>query len=1191
MKKLQKFTLFLLILSMFAPIGVFAGKKSFDNSSGTANKNEISKWKIEGSGYKITRDSGIEKNGLVNTYIDGNEFVYGDVSIKGIEFDGSYKNGSTGTFKNSRLRENVYRRASGRIYYSERVERTGYSRWFGEYTYTTWENKSQSFSVTLPKAFSKPEMTWDKERYNEDKRADILAKLKGFSGQTSTLKGYTENMFGVFEGHYDEDLASKGDFVRFKEVEIEYDKKIDGKATIVASGYAPYIVEHKNPKAIKVLAVKSNITQSSRDANDDIFHHITTTIESGKNYDSKELPLYSIQPKQFLEGAGLERKEYEKIYDPLEKEEQYKKIDEWKLKKTFGHGVDSQASNSIRINEGAKEAYWIFNRLPMPEEDTIFYIRQKNDKGEYARRQEELEMKVSEKKDMQIEARYEKEKGIINRFNVYFSNVPPNSKVTYSYNSSQSASDEVLADRVGNIRIPFYLDNDPKSVTFEFKNQYYNDYSITIDFPGGLSKERRDAIRKVSNSNRALSYNEKNEYYEQIDKSKTVSDINSINSTVDNRRETFRNSSESEILKTRKADLIKFIEESKFLSEDKKSNFKDEVNEVSSITELYTLEDKISKYVFNLTKEKVRDEILNLFDYPSKEIDLNSISRIYTTKSLEKHLEMAKSSAQKAMFQFKKDKMELRDKVSKSKFSELEKKNLYSTLEKIETPEELNKFKEDVEGKLELLEKDVESYKIQAKKLIDENKLLSKKDKEYYYKRLERAKTSTEIKKIIDEIADGGAEALAILMEKKAEAKKELDKLSLRENSKDYYIRLIDGAVSLNEVDEVLEMAKNTPDGSKLLLNEKELTREKLQKINNLTDQEKEKYLEDIYYAMEVRELDEIIKLAQSQGTENLDKAKENAKKEIAELEYLGKENSSKIIEEVNEKNLIEEVEKTLKNAKKLNEEIKAEKELNKTKDSLIAKIKELKYLTEAKTNIYIRGIQNAKTIELAENIYNRAVEENTKLEQIAKDKEKEELEEKLRVKKEEAIKIIEEKQLTDARHNLFINSIENAKTIEEIDNILSSDLLKDSTTDNEKDHNDEEEKPENPDSPVEPEEPIEEKDFSNDKFRTIQEHVVIEKIQEIAEYEINKLDISEEDKEQAISELSQIETATEMDDFIEKYNLDIIPIVRTIALNTVGLPSEKDDSRERMTISFIRSKIHKAENIEEIKDIFRKIM
>ncbi|MFR4555928.1 MAG: hypothetical protein ACLT39_09205, partial [Peptoniphilus sp.] len=343
--------------------------------------------------------------------------------------------------------------------------------------------------------------------------------------------------------------------------------------------------------------------------------------------------------------------------------------------------------------------------------------------------------------------------------------------------------------------------------------------------------------------------------------------------------------------------------------------------------------------------------------------------------------------------------MELRDKISKSKFSELEKKSLYSTLEKIKTPEDLNKFKEDVEGKLELLEKDVESYKVQAKKLIDENKILSKEDKEYYYKRLKRAKTSTEVKKIIDEIADGGAETLVILMEKKAEAKKELDKLSLRENSKDYYIRLIDGAVSLNEVDEVLEMAKNTPDGSKLLLKEKELTREKLQKINNLTDQEKEKYLEDIYYAMEVRELDEIIKLAQSQGTENLDKAKENAKKEIAELEYLGKENSSKIIEEVNEKTLIEEVEKTLERARKLNDEMKAEKELNETKDSLVAKVKELKYLTEAKTSIYIRSIQNAETIELAENIYNRAAEENTKLEQIAKDNEKEELEEELRAK------------------------------------------------------------------------------------------------------------------------------------------------------------------------------------------------
>ncbi|WP_019139236.1 hypothetical protein [Peptoniphilus timonensis] len=360
MKTIKKLTMFLLILCILTPISVFASKKNFDNSSGNANKNEISKWKIENAGYQITRDSGVEKNGLVNAYIDGREYVSGDVYITGIEFDGDYKNGSSATFKDKRLNENVYKRATGTIYFRERVEKTGYSRRFGEYTYTTWENGSRSFTVILPKSFSKPKMTWDKERYNEDKRGDILAELQGFTGNADTIKAYTENIFGVFEGHKDKDLSAKGNFVRFKEIELEYDKKTDGKATIVASGYAPYIVEHKNPKAIKVIAVKSNISQSSRDANDDIFHHITTTIESGKNYDAKDLPLYSIQPKQFLENAGIERKEYEKIYDPLEKEEQYKKIDEWKLKKTFGHGVDSQASNSIRINENAKEAYWIF---------------------------------------------------------------------------------------------------------------------------------------------------------------------------------------------------------------------------------------------------------------------------------------------------------------------------------------------------------------------------------------------------------------------------------------------------------------------------------------------------------------------------------------------------------------------------------------------------------------------------------------------------------------------------------------------------------------------------------------------------------------------------------------------------------------------------------------------------------------
>lgn len=1176
MKKFRQVTLFLLILSIFSPLNAFASKKEFDNSSGLENKKEISKWEIAQSGYKITRGAGEEKNGLVNVNIDGKKYVSEDALVTGLAFDGKYRNGSEGEFDDVELTENSYKTATGKVYYREKVEKT-VNTWRGSYTYTTWENKSKSFNVILPKTFSKPEMTWDKDRYNEDKRADILAELKGFKGQLDTVKAYTENVYGVFEGHKDEDLASEGNYVRFKEVEIEYDKKIDGKATIIASGYAPFVVKHENPKAIKVKSVKSNIAQSSRDANDDIFHRIITTIESGKNYDKANLPLYSIQPKQFLEGAGIERKEYEKIYDSLEKEEQLKKIDEWKLKKTFGHGVDSQASDSIKVDENTQEAYWIFNRLPMPEKDTIFYIRQKNDKGDYARRQEELEMKVSKKKNMKIEARYEKEKGIINRFNVYFSNVPPNSKVTYSYNSSQSATDQVLADKVGKIRIPFYLDNDPKSVTFQFKNQYYNDFSITIDFPGGLSKERRDAIRKVNNSDRALSYNEKNEYFEQIDKSKTASEINSINSNVDTKRETFRTSTESENLNRRKNDLLTFIEESKFLSNEKKADFKERVNEASTITELYTLEDTISKYVFDLTKEKVRDGILELFDYPSKDIDINSIGRIYTVKSLEEHLNSAKNSSDKALFQFKKDKMELNEKISKAKFTELEKNELYLALEKIKNQEELNKFKEDVEKKIEALEMDLESYKEEARKLINENKVLTKEDKKYYLERLERAKTNLEVKTIIDEVNDGGAESLSILMDKKKEAKLELDKLDLRENSKKYYIRLIDSAVSLEEVDEILALAKENPDGSKILLKEKEIAKNKLKDIKNLLDEDIEKYSNDIYYAMEVRELDEILSLAENKGIENLDKAKTDAKMKIIDFKNLTKEDVDKLSKEIESTELIEDVNKILEKAKELDEQEKFEKEISEKKKELIEKLKELKYLTELKLSAYTKGIENAKTYELAEEIYNKAVDENTKAEELAQE---EDLKKKLEDKKIEAINIVNNKELSEMRKNLLINEINKSESIEEIDKILDSDILKNAP----------DKKEEEPTEPITPEEPAEEKDFSKDKFRTIQEDVVIEKIQEIAEYEIGRLDITDEEKEEMKEELSKVETASEMDAFIEKYQLDIMPIIRTVALNTVGV-SESDDSREKALNSFIRNKIYRAEKVEDIKNIFRKIM
>ncbi|WP_010248210.1 GA module-containing protein [Peptoniphilus rhinitidis] len=728
----------------------------------------------------------------------------------------------------------------------------------------------------------------------------------------------------------------------------------------------------------------------------------------------------------------------------MEKEEQYKKIDEWKLKKTFGHGVDSQASNSIKLNYDAQEAYWIFNRLPMPEKDTIFYIRQKNDKGEYARRQEEKTMKVYEKKNMKIEARYEKEKGIINRFNVYFSNVPPNSKISYNYNSSQSAKYEVLADKVGKIRIPFYLDNDPKSVTFSFKNQYYNDYSITIDYPGGLSKERRDAIRKVSNSDRALSYNEKNKYYEQIDNSKTASEINSINNTIDSRKEAFRKSSESEILKNRKEDLISFIEESRFLSNEKKADFKEKVEETSTVTELYSLEDSITKYIFDLTKGKVREEILKLFDYLSKDIDINSISRMYTTKSLEKHLDNVTKASKQALFQFKTEKMELNKKIYDSEFSELEKNKLYSTLNNIETQEELNKFKEELEKQIELLNKDVKLYKEQAKKLIDENKILSKEDKEYYYKRLERAKTNVEVKNIIDEISNGGAEALSVLKDKKAEAKKELDKLELRKNSKEYYIRLIDSAVSLNEVDEVLKLAKSNLDGSKILLEEKEIARNKLKEINNLTEKDNEKFTDDIYYAMEVRELDDILKLANIKTTENLEKSKTLAKMKIYKLTNLSKEYSEKLMKDIDSAKLIEDVNKILKES----EELDVKKKLEKDKEELVEKLKDLKYLTNEKLTSYSKDIKEAETYELAKTIYNKAVEGNTKAEEL--EKEKETYANKLKEKKEEALKIIKGKNLSEYKLNYFTKLIEKASTLEQVETILSNKMLKEDNNSNE---------------------------------------------------------------------------------------------------------------------------------------------
>ncbi|WP_019139234.1 hypothetical protein [Peptoniphilus timonensis] len=255
---------------------------------------------------------------------------------------------------------------------------------------------------------------------------------------------------------------------------------------------------------------------------------------------------------------------------------------------------------------------------------------------------------------------------------------------------------------------------------------------------------------------------------------------------------------------------------------------------------------------------------------------------------------------------------------------------------------------------------------------------------------------------------------------------------------------------------------------------------------------------------------------------------------------------------------------------------------LKKKKKFLIKKIKEFKYLTEAKTDLYVRGIENAKSIELANEIYNKALEENSKLETTEKEKEKEELEEKLKAKKIEAINLVESKELSALRKNLLINQINKAESIEEIDTILNSKILTESDNIN-GDKEDED--------ITDPSDPVEEKDFSKDTFETLSENDILKKMQEILENKVNLLDISDESKDDLKQELISINSVSDIDTFIEENNLDIVPIIKTISFNTLDDIVNKDGSKNKMLISFTRSKIYNANSLEEIKNLLEKLI
>ena len=177
---------------------------------------------------------------------------------------------------------------------------------------------------------------------------------------------------------------------------------------------------------------------------------------------------------------------------------------------------------------------------------------------------------------------------------------------------------------------------------------------------------------------------------------------------------------------------------------------------------------------------------------------------------------------------------------------------------------------------------------------------------------------------------------------------------------------------------------------------------------------------------------------------------------------------------------------------------------------------------------------------------------------------------------------MVESKELSALRKNLLINQINKAESIEEIDTILNSKILTESDNIN-GDKEDED--------IVEPSDPVEEKDFSKDTFETLSENDILKKMQEILENKVNLLDISDESKDDLKQELISINSVSDIDTFIEENNLDIVPIIKTISFNTLDDIVNKDESKNKMLISFTRSKIYNANSLEEIKNLLEKLI
>lgn len=317
---------------------------------------------------------------------------------------------------------------------------------------------------------------------------------------------------------------------------------------------------------------------------------------------------------------------------------------------------------------------------------------------------------------------------------------------------------------------------------------------------------------------------------------------------------------------------------------------------------------------------------------------------------------------------------------------------------------------------------------------------LSQDEKDNFISEVNSASTKPQIFAILSKAKEQNAlNAQKELSNVKEEVKNEISKLEyISSIEKNGINKRVDDCESIKEAYQILEAAKNKNENNRVLKqlsNYKYEQKNVIEGLDSLSNDDKEVYCNRIDRSRDKVIVDKIVTEAKNKNEQNkLKDYKEKSRFKINSFQNISNDDKKRFLDEIDRAGCIEDINNIVKSAANLDAYNLADKEslnLNNAKKEAKETCDSLEYLTKDELNEFKNQIDNAKNIVDVMSIINRAEERN----RLNKDT----FEEDLRLAKERAKETVNSMEyLSPNEKEGFVSDIDGAANKKELEDVLA---------------------------------------------------------------------------------------------------------------------------------------------------------